>query len=57
MFTNKSIPFYTKNKDTKKPSDNPSTDEKSLNVLELKDKSGFITKLLDIRGLNQLYNN
>lgn len=45
---------FTKNKDTKQRSETPSTDEESLLALAPKDKTGFMKKLLDLRGLEKL---
>jgi DNA polymerase I-like protein with 3'-5' exonuclease and polymerase domains len=46
---------YTKDKKTgKRNMDKPSTDEDSLEKLKKKDKTGFITKLLDHRALVKL---
>jgi DNA polymerase I-like protein with 3'-5' exonuclease and polymerase domains len=45
---------FTKNKDTKKPTETPATDEETLETLQAKDKSGFIKQLLIHRGLTKL---
>lgn len=45
---------YTQNKKTKQDSDNPSTDEETLLLLEKKDKTGTIKALLEYRGLTKL---
>lgn len=45
---------YTKDKKTKQETKTPSTDEDSLIHLGKKDKSGFMKKLLDYRGLVKL---
>jgi DNA polymerase I-like protein with 3'-5' exonuclease and polymerase domains len=59
LFTSKAgfkfgIVKYTLDK-KKQPTENPSTDEDVLLELELKDKSGFISNLLKLRGLNKIY--
>lgn len=46
---------YTVNKETKKETDNPSTDEEVLQSLAKIDKSGFCNDLLEYRGLTTLY--
>jgi DNA polymerase I-like protein with 3'-5' exonuclease and polymerase domains len=46
---------YTEDKKTKKKTNSPSTDEEVLSQLEHLDKSGFITQLLEYRGLTKLY--
>lgn len=46
---------YTKDKETKRETDRPSTDEEVLLVLKAKDKTGFIQKLLDHRELSKLH--
>lgn len=46
---------YTVDKKTRQESERPSTDEEALLVLKKKDKSGFIEKLLELRGLEKLY--
>lgn len=46
---------YTKDKETKQPTDRPSTDEEVLLLLQLKDKSGFIKALLSHREMTKLY--
>ena len=48
-------PFkYTKDKKTGQRTDTPSTDEESLLALAPKDKTGFMAKLLELRGLEKL---
>jgi DNA polymerase I-like protein with 3'-5' exonuclease and polymerase domains len=47
---------YTKDKFSKRDTDNASTDEEVLVELQKKDKSGFITRLLEHRGEMHLYN-
>lgn len=44
------------NKKTKKESDNPSIDEDTLTLLNRKDKSGFISTLLEFNKKSHLYN-
>lgn len=46
---------YTTDPKTKKETNNPSTDEEVLLELQTKDKSGFITSLLEFRGTSKLY--
>lgn len=46
---------YTINKETKKPTNRPSTDEDALLILQKRDKTGFIKGLLELRGLGKLY--
>lgn len=46
---------YTKDKETKRPTDRPSTDEEVLLELKKKDKTGFMQKLLDHRELSKLH--
>jgi DNA polymerase I-like protein with 3'-5' exonuclease and polymerase domains len=46
---------YTVDKKTKKETSRPSTDESVLEVLSKQDDSGFLTNLLDFRGLSKLY--
>lgn len=46
---------YTKDKYTKQPTENPSTDEEALLVYKRKDKSGFIEALLSHREMSKLY--
>lgn len=46
---------YTKDKETKRPTTKPSTDEEVLLELKTKDKTGFIQKLLDHRELSKLH--
>lgn len=46
---------YTKDKHTKQPTTTPSTDEEVLLILKNKDKSGFISALLDYREMTKLY--
>lgn len=45
---------FTRDKKTKQYTNTPSTDEESLLALGKKDKSGFMNKLLDYRGLEKL---
>lgn len=47
---------YTEDKKTKKPTENPSSAEDVLIELKSKDKTGFISNLLDFRGLSQINN-
>lgn len=46
---------YTINKDTKRETDRPSTDEEVLTVLEEFDNTGFCKELLELRGLSKIY--
>lgn len=46
---------YTVDKKTKKETKTPSTDESVLEELSLLDKSGFVKKLLEYRGVTKLY--
>lgn len=48
------VPKYTKDKNTKKESDRPSTDEESLLMLKDYDTSGFIDGLLKLRELTKI---
>lgn len=52
---NLDIVKYTKDKETKRDTERPSTDEEALLVLEKKDKSGFISALLKYREITKLY--
>lgn len=52
---NLDIVKFTKDKETKRDTDRPSTDEEALLELEKKDKSGFITALLKYREITKLY--
>lgn len=59
LFTDKAgfrfkIVKYTTDK-FKKETDNPSTDEEVLEELKPKDKTGFISQLLEYRGITKLY--
>jgi len=45
---------FTQDKNTKKETETPSTDEDVLNELQYKDDSGFIKDLLELRGLTKL---
>lgn len=49
------VAMYTKDKNTKKESDNPALNEEALELMKPKDKSGFIDALLVHRGLSKLY--
>jgi|SRR6478609_1657096 len=46
---------YTKDKQTKQPTNRPSTAEETLLKLKKKDKSGFLTGLLNHREMSKLY--
>lgn len=46
---------YTRDKDTKRPTEKPSTDEETLLALKDKDNSGFIEKLLSHREMSKLH--
>lgn len=46
---------YTIDKNTKRPTDRPSTDEEVLLILKEKDDTGFIEKLLRYRELTKMY--
>lgn len=46
---------YTEDKKTKKETDRPSTDEEVLLELQHLDTTGFVSKLLEFRGLTKLY--
>lgn len=49
-------PFrFTIDKNTKKETDKPSTDEFTLTELAKKDKTGFMNSLLDFRGLTKMH--
>jgi len=48
------VPKFTKDKNTKKETDRPSTAEDALLELKEYDTSGFIDGLLELRGLNKL---